>query len=173
MSVAELPPELIHHIYNSLPTISDVINLSLTCHRLNHLLKHAQKLSTLFAAAEREYGPIQDILQLVTYNTTQPVHLKRTPAYSYSLLRQVIRAGSVAKKIEDIYPSKRWLDDYLNRRSLQPHEAHDLRRAVYRFWLYCEAFHGRSHPRTSRMHPQIIEERAQLLRLWSSGRREV
>lgn len=169
MSLTDLAPELIHHIYNSLSTISDVINLSITCHRLNFLLRHSQKLPTLFAAAEREFGPIDDIAQLVTHNTSQAVHIKREPPPSYALLRQMIKIGSVAKKIEEIYPSRRWQTDFLNRRSLSPHECYSLRRAVYRYWLYCEAFQNRLCIRSQRLLPHLVEERAQLLRSWTTG----
>lgn len=170
MSFIELAPELVHHIYNNLSTISDVINLSITCRRLNFLLRHSQKLPTLFAAAEREFGPIEDIAQLVTYNTSQAVHIKREPAQSYALLRQMITIGSVAKKIENIYPSRRWQTDFLSRRSLTNEEAYTLRKAVYRYWLYCEAFHNRSCLRSQRLLLHIVEERKQLLRLWSTSR---
>lgn len=170
MSLNNLAPELVHHIYNSLSTISDVINLSITCRRLNCLLRHSQKLPTLFAAAEREFGPIEDIAQLVTFNTSQAVHIRREPQPSYALLRQMIKIGSVAKKFEEIYPSKRWQTDFLNRRSLTAHEGYFLRRAVYRYWLFCEAFQNRSCVRSQRLLPHVVEERAQLLRTWTTGK---
>lgn len=168
MSFADLAPELIHQIYNALHSINDVINLSLTSHHFNSLLKHCQKLPTLFSAAEREFGPLNDIAQLVTYNTSQPVHVKRTPRQSYALLRQMIRIGGVAQKYVEIYPERRWQDNFLERRALTAHEAWRIRRAVYRYWLYCEAFQGRSNTRAMRMIPQVVEERAQLLRTWST-----
>lgn len=170
-SLTDLAPELVHNIYNNLSTISDVINLSITCRRLNFLLRNSQKLPTLFAAAEREFGPIEDIAQLVTYNTSQAVHNKRDPTQSYTLLRQMIKIGSVAKKIENIYPSRRWEADYMSRRCLTNEEAYSLRRAVYRYWLYCEAFHNRSWSRSQRLVMQAMEERTQLLRLWTTSRR--
>lgn len=168
MAFQDLAPELVHQIYNCLPTISDVINLSLTCHRFNHLLRNAQKLSTLFAAADREFGPIEDIKMLVTYNTTSPAHAKRDPPLSYALLRQAIVIGMVGKKFEDVYPTIKWQDDFLYRRMLTNDEARRVRQAIYRYWLYTEAFHNRMHPRIHRLQPALVEERSQLLRNWST-----
>ena len=170
MALTDLAPELISHIYNTLYSINDVVNLSLTCRHMNHLLKHSQKLSTLFSAAEREFGPIEDITQLVTHNASQPVHIRRQPVQSYALLRQMIKIGSVAQKFVDIYPERKWQDNYLQRRSLTMSEMWKVRRAIYRYWLYCEAFQTRSHTRVMRMVPQVVEERCQLLRAWTTGK---
>lgn len=170
MALADLAPELISQIYNTLYSINDVVNFSLTCRHLNHLLKHSQKLSTLFSAAEREFGPLEDIAQLVTYNASQPVHVKRQPAQSYALLRQMIKIGSVAQKYVEIFPERKWQDNFLQRRILTQHETWKIRRAIYRYWLYCEAFQNRSHTRATRMLPAYIEERSQLLRTWATGK---
>ncbi|KAK5095309.1 hypothetical protein LTS08_008209 [Lithohypha guttulata] len=168
MVFVELAPELVHQIYNTLYSINDVINLSLTCRRFNVLLKHSQKLPTLFAAAEREFGPLEDVAQLVTFNASQPAHLKRHPQQNYALLRQMIKIGGVAQKCADIFPERRWQDNYLERRTLSNDEVWRLRRAVYRYWLYCEAFQGRGNSRSMRMLPYMVEERAQLLRTWTT-----
>lgn len=170
MSLADIAPELISQIYNTLYSINDVVNLSLTCRHLNHLLKHSQKLSTLFSVAEREFGPTEDIAQLVTYNASQPVHVRRQPAQSYALLRQMIKIGNVAQKYVEIFPERKWRDNYLERRALTHHEAWKIRRAIYRYWLYCEAFQNRAHSRATRMLSSVIEERSQLLRTWSTGK---
>ncbi|KAK5937947.1 hypothetical protein PMZ80_009536 [Knufia obscura] len=167
-SLTTIPSELLSQIYNSLSTISDVINLSLTSHHFNHHLRSSNRLPTLFAAAEREFGPLEDITQLLTYNASQLAHIKRKPQQSYALLRQMIRVGAVAKKIEELYPARRWADNYLERRSLTIDESWRLRRAVYRYWLYCEAFQNRNYMRSTRQIPQIVEERAQLLRSWTT-----
>ena len=165
----DLAPELVHQIFNTLHSIKDVINLSLTSHHFNHLLKHSQKLPTLFSAAEREFGPLEDISQLVTYNSSQPAHVKRHPPQSYALLRQMIKIGGVAQKCVEVFPEKRWQDNFLERRALSHDEAWRLRRAVYMYWLYCEAFQGRGNTRSMRMLPYLMEERAQLLRIWTTG----
>lgn len=170
MAFVELAPELVHQIYNTLYSINDVINLSLTCRHFNVLLKHSQKLPTLFAAAEREFGPLEDVAQLVTFNASQPAHIKRHPQQNYALLRQMIKIGGVAQKCADIFPERRWQDNYLERRTLSNDEVWRLRRAVYRYWLYCEAFQGRGNLRSMRMLPYMVEERAQLLRTWTTGK---
>ena len=168
-SLTSLAPELLAQIYNSLSTVSDVISLSLTCHHLHYTLRSSQRLPTLFAAAEREFGPLDDIAQLLTYNASQPAHAKKTPQPSIVLLRQMIRVGNVARRIEELYPSRRWVDNYVQRRSLTANESWRLRRAVYRYWLYCEAFQNRNFTRGLRQIPQVVEERAQLLRTWTTG----
>lgn len=170
MSLTDLAPELISQIYNTLYSINDVINLSLTCRHLNHLLKHSQKLTTLFSVAEREFGPTEDIAQLVTYNVSQPVHIRRQPVQSYALLRQMIKIGGVAQKYVEIFPERKWQDNYLERRTLTQLEAWKIRRSVYRYWLYCEAFQNRTQTRATRMLPFVVEERSQLLRTWSTGK---
>lgn len=168
MAFQILASELVHQIYNNLSTISDVINLSLTCRRFNHLLRSAHKLSTLFAAADREFGPIEDIKMLVTYNHTIPAHAKRDPIMSYALLRQVITVGIAGKRFEDIYPSVKWSEDFINRRALTLSEGRRVRQAIYRYWLYSEAFHNRMHPRTHRLLRGAVEDRCQLLRCWTN-----
>lgn len=169
MLLDELAPELIHHLYNSLTSISDVIHLSSTCKRLQNLLPRSQKLQTLFYAAEQEFGPLQDVTQLLTYNASQPVHLRRYPQQSYALLTRIVQVGRVAKQIEQIYQVKRWEEDFINRRSLTDRERVKIRRAVYKYWLYCDAFHNKTWTRSHRMLPHFVEERAQLLRTWTTG----
>ncbi len=167
-SFDDIPSELLSQIYNSLSTISDVINLSLTSHHFNHHLRSSNRLPTLFAAAEREFGPLEEITQLLTHNASQPAHSIRKPQQSYALLRQMIRVGAVAKKIEALYPARRWADNYVERRVLTSEESWRMRRALYRYWLYCEAFQNRNYTRSTRHIPQIVEERAQLLRSWTT-----
>lgn len=169
-SLTTIPSELLSQIYNSLSTISDVMNLSLTSHHFHHHLRNSKRLPTLFAAAEREFGPLVDIAQLLTYNSSQPAHVLRRPQQSYALLRQMIPVGAVARKVEELYPARRWADNYVERRSLSSDEAWRLRRAVYRYWLYCEAFQNINYTRITRQLPQVVEERAQLLRSWTTGK---
>jgi len=122
----------------------------------------------LYRAAESEFGPIRDILQLLTLNDSQPAHCIRDPPRSDSLLRQVIMVGRVAQRWEEIYPFWKWDSDFADRRFLSGHERYRLRRAIYRYWLYAHAFHTPAFPRTSRRIPQILYQRAKLLQNWST-----
>lgn len=176
MALANLAPELLTQIFSSLHTISDVLNLAQTCRRLHGLLRSSQRLPTLFAAAEREFGPVSDILRLVTWNGNDSyskrlnVHFKAV-AQNAELLKQILKVGRVAKKIEDLYPSRKWGETrFLERRSLTDDEGWRLRRAVYRYWLYSEAFQNKLCTRGSRCLPQVVEERNKLLRDWTSGK---
>lgn len=168
-TLTDLAPELLHQIFDCLHSISDVLSLASTCHHLHSLLPSTTRLPTLFLAAEREFGPLEDIGQLLTYNDSQPAHIKRTPQQSYSLLRQMLNVGRVANRIAELYPPRRWGDErYLERRALIAEESWKVRRAVYRYWLYCTAFQGRTFTRSCRMVPSVIEERATLLRTWTT-----
>jgi hypothetical protein len=115
------------------------------------------------------WGPLDDVYQLVTYNSTQPVSTKRTPVLSFALLTQVSRIGRVAVWYENMYTKTRWDGDkaYL-RRELTPREAFALRRAIYRIWLFDKAFHASTSSRTMRMTPALVSERCQLLRTWTT-----
>ena len=163
-----LASELLVQIYESCTSVVDVINLSLTCRRLHRLLPTSQRLPVLFLAAEAEFGPLEDITQLVTYNTSQPAHLIRHAPMSYSLMRQIVQVGRVAQKWEELYPWTKWKDNFADRRLLTAQEKYLLRRAIYRLWLYTQAFHTRLHPRTTRMIRAVVLERSELLHNWSS-----
>lgn len=157
-------------VFRQCSSISSAINLSLTCRRYYHLLRTSQKIPVLFAIAERVWGPLEDVYQLLTYNTIQPAHIKRTPGLSFALLVQVSRIGRVAAWYEEQYPRFRWdADRALFRRGLTPHEAFALRRAIYRTWLYSVAFHNASATRTVRMIPALVSDRCQLLRTWTTA----
>ena len=164
----DLANELLIHIYESCTSIVDVINLSFTCRRLHRLLPTSQRLPVFFLAAEAEFGPTQDIIQLVTFNSNQSAHYIREAPISYPLLRQVVQIGRVAQKWEEVYPSVKWQDNFADRRLLTSNERYRLRRAIYRVWLYDQAFHSRSHPRTARMIRSVVLERAELLHNWST-----
>jgi len=169
MSLQDLPTELVLNIFRHCTSISSAINLSLTCRRYYHLLRTSQKIPVLFAIAERVWGPLEDIHQLLTYNSAQPIHTKRMPVLSFALLVQVSRIGRVATWYEEMYPQLRWDGERAHlRRSLTPAEAYALRRAIYRIWLYSVAFHNSSASRTMRLNPSVVSERCQLLRTWSS-----
>ena len=76
MCLTDLASELLLQIYRNCTSISDVVNLSLTCRRMHTLLPSTQRLSILFSAAEAEFGPLHDAIQLVTYtrNSTNLYH---------------------------------------------------------------------------------------------------
>ncbi|KAK2789310.1 hypothetical protein FQN53_002152 [Emmonsiellopsis sp. PD_33] len=167
MSLDTLATELLLQIFRSCNSIADVLNLSLTCRRLHGIFAGSQKLPILADAANAEYGPVEDIIQLITQNSSQPAHISREAPLSVPLIQQIVHVGRVAKKWEEIYPLKKWKVDFENRRILNNEERFMLRRAVYRLWLYSRAFHGQLFPRTSRTLPSVIHERAELLHNWS------
>ncbi|KAE8381084.1 Brix domain-containing protein [Aspergillus bertholletiae] len=168
MSFNHLATELLLHVFQYCDTISDVLSLSSTCRRLRTVFNRSNKLQILADIAEREFGPLDEIIQIVTQNASQAAHLIRKPPMSYPLLKQVVQAGRVAQKWEMIYPVKKWKVDYENRRSLTNDERFRLRQAIYRLWLYHRAFHTRTHDRFSRKLPHVVAERAQLLHNWST-----
>ncbi|RMZ74812.1 hypothetical protein DV737_g5717, partial [Chaetothyriales sp. CBS 132003] len=106
---------------------------------------------------------------LPTEILSYPLHVKRTPVLSFSLLVQVSRIGRVATWFESMYPKIRWDSEkaYL-RRELAVSEARALRRAIYRMWLFSLAFHTPEVTRTNRMHAALIANRCRLLRAWST-----
>ena len=113
-------------------------------------------------------GPLPDAIRLVTHNASQPAHIPRPPPpQSIALLKRLVDVGRVANKLVEIYPSQKW-DDVASccRRLLTSDEAHRLRRATYRHWLFSKAFHQPSYPRESRGQPALMRARAALLRPW-------
>ncbi|KAF9886632.1 hypothetical protein FE257_011272 [Aspergillus nanangensis] len=169
MSLHHLATELLLHVFRSCDTILDVLNLSSTCRRLRHIFHQSNKLQTFVKIAEIEFGPMHEIIQLVTQNSSQPAHLTRTAPMNIALLKQAVQIGRVAQKWETIYPIKKWKTDYENRRSLTDNERYRLRRAIYRLWLYHRAFHVRLYDRFTRNFPHVVTERAQLLHNWSTA----
>jgi len=167
MLFEDLATELVLHVLQSCTSISDLLNLASTCRRFHKVLAASQRLPILFQAAEAQFGPLQDAVQLVTHNASQPAHLLRSVPSSLALLKQIFEVGRVAKKWEDIYPVKKWKHNFEDRRLLTSSERYRLRRAIYRLWLYSNAFHNRSYPRNTRMHRHVIQERAELLHNWN------
>ncbi|EEP79273.1 conserved hypothetical protein [Uncinocarpus reesii 1704] len=161
--------ELVLHVFYSCDSIADVLNLSQTCRRFHGIFSASQKIPLLANAAEAEYGPLHEAIQLVTQNASQPAQSIRQAPMSVNLLEQIVQVGRVAKRWEEIYPIKKWKFDYENRRLLTDTERFYLRRAIYRLWLYSRAFHNPSFPRTSRSVPFIVRERSQLLHNWSTS----
>jgi hypothetical protein len=168
MHITQLAPEIILGIFQNCATIADVANLSLSCRRFHSMLSTSQRTLILYSAAESEFGPVLDILQLLTLNDSQLAHCIRDPPRSDFLLKQVITVGRVAQRWEEIYPFWKWNSDFADRRFLSGHERYRLRRAVYRYWLYTYAFHTPAYPRSSRRIPQVLYQRAKLLQKWST-----
>lgn len=140
--LTNLPMELIQKIYAECPDLQSVINLSATSRRLRAAYQSSQKLNILEKALERDFGPLYDAKQLVTYNGSQPAQHPRDPPMSMALVRELAAVGYLVKRWEGIYPILRWRTAFENRRLLYPHEAFRFRRAMYRLWLYGKAFHN-------------------------------
>ncbi|SLM35835.1 hypothetical protein LPUS_05208 [Lasallia pustulata] len=168
MQFEDLATELVLHIFQSCTSIPDVLNLASTCHHFRKVFAASQRLPILYRAAEAQFGPLQDAIQLVTHNASQPAHLMRSAPSSSALLHQLLEVGRVAQKWEAIYPLTKWKHDFTSRRLLTAPERRLLRRAIYRLWLYSRAFHTPAYPRTARKRRANVLERAALLHNWSS-----
>lgn len=163
-----LPTEIITHIFLSLPNISSAITLASTCHRFQSVYHSSKKLIILSEAAEAEFGPVDDIIQIVTHNASQPAHIRRDVPLSDALIQQIIKIGRVAQRWEEVYPFKKWKTEFANRRLLTNEERYLVRRAIYRLWLFTKAFHNSAHVRTCRVIPEVVRERAALLHNFST-----
>jgi hypothetical protein len=168
MNLHNLPTELLLQVFRSCDSISDVLHLAATNHRLHRVLSSSSKLPILMRVANTEFGPLHDIIQIVTQNASQPAHLVREASLSDALFKQVVQVGRVAQKWEALYPVKKWKNDYECRRLLTSEERFRLRRAIYRLWLYNRAFHVDQFDRFSRRLRNVVVERAQLLHNWST-----
>ncbi|PSN70961.1 hypothetical protein BS50DRAFT_270478 [Corynespora cassiicola Philippines] len=163
-----LATELVSHVFLSCDSVSDVLALSSACRRFRNIYTSSQKLTLLENAAEAEFGPLQDLTQVLTHNASQPAHIVRSVPFSIALLKQIVHAGRTAQKWCDIYPFKKWKYNYEHRRLLTDEERYRVRRAIYRLWLYSRAFHNREHPRELRASKLVIQKRAGLLHNWST-----
>ena len=168
MDFDTLPTEIITQVFLSLPDISSAVALSSTSHRFHNILHSSKKLVILSQAADAEFGPIEEIYQLLTHNASQPAHVRRSVPISEALLHQIVRVGRVARRWEEIYPFKKWKSDFANRRLLSDTEKYLIRRAVYRLWLFAKAFHNSAHVRTCRSIPEVVRDRAALLHNFST-----
>lgn len=168
MLFEDLATELVLQVFSCCTAINDVTALSSTCRRFRYIYSSSQKLLILENVAETQYGPLQDLTQLLTHNASQPAHIPRSVPFSLALLKQMIRHGRVAEKWCDIYPFKKWKYNYESRRLLTSEERYRLRRAIYRCWLYSRAFHNRDHPRELRATKLVTQKRAALLHNWST-----
>ena len=170
MHIELLANELLLHIFFSCNSVRDALNLAAVNHHFYRVFAGSKRLPILFAAAEEEYGPLHDAIQVATYNSSQPAHIARDVPLSFALLKQVhLELGHWAKKWVEVYPSKKWRTDFENRRLITSEESHRLRRAIYRLWLYSRAFHNVRYSRTGRMQRHVILERAELLHNWSTS----
>ncbi|KIW99427.1 uncharacterized protein Z518_11415 [Rhinocladiella mackenziei CBS 650.93] len=169
MALQHLAPELLVHIFESLSSVSDIISLSLTCRYFHALLPKSHKLVLFFSAIDQEMGPLEDILQLLTQNDNEIIHLRRSPPLSFTLLTQATAVARVAQRFVELYPGFRWADENSpHRRVLVDCEARKLRRAVYRLWSYTQAFCSKSSFPHLRSAISSSAERLQLLRSWST-----
>ena len=150
MRLEDLPNELLLDIFCSCSSVTDVLQLAAASRRFYYIYCGSKKLPILFDSAERQYGPLEDAIQVVTYNSSMPARQIRTPPHSLALLKQLLELGRCAAEWTKLYPSKKWKDDFENRRLLSEKEAYRLRRAIYRYTLYARAFHNPRYPRTSR-----------------------
>ncbi|MCJ1407723.1 hypothetical protein MMC19_001794 [Ptychographa xylographoides] len=169
MQFEDLANELVLHIFRSCNTVEDVLNLASTCRHFRRVFGASQKLPLLYQAAENSFGPLGDAIQVATHNGSQPAHLIRSAPLSLALLQQLLKIGNAAKGWEEIYPAKKWKDNFEDRRLLTSVERYRLRRAVYRLWLYSKAFHNIRYPRSTRMHKRVVLERAELLHNWTTS----
>jgi hypothetical protein len=168
MLFEDLATELLVQVFYSCNAVTDVMALSSTCRRLRNIYSASQRLLILENAAKTQYGPLQDLAQLLTHNSSQPAHIKRSVPFSLALLKQMVRYGRIAEKWCDIYPFKKWKHNYESRRLLTNEERYRLRRAIYRCWLYSRAFHNRDHPRELRATRLFLLKRAALLHNWNT-----
>lgn len=168
MHFEDFPTEIITHVFLSCETVHSALSLSSTCHRFNKIFKSSKRLDILQQAAEVQYGPLEDAVQLVTHNASQPAHLIRSVPFSLALLKQINHVGRIAQKWCDLYPFKKWKVNFQDRRLLSSEEGYRLRRALYRLWLYTRAFHTSAHTRDQRMNLQLVHIRAELLHNWTT-----
>lgn len=168
MLFEDLATELVVQVFYSCNSVIDVTALSSTCRRFRNIYSASQKLLILQNAAETQYGPLQDLVQLITHNASQPAHITRFVPFSFALLKQIVQYGHVAEKWSDIYPFKKWKYNFESRRLLTVDERYRVRRAIYRSWLYSRAFHNHDHPRELRNTRLVLLKRAALLHNWST-----
>lgn len=168
-SLGDLATELVLHVFYSCTSVRDVLNLAATNHRLHNIFTLKGKLAILTRAAEAEYGPLHDNIQVDTYNNSEPANFSRHVPMSMSLLTQIVQTGSVANEWINIYQIKKWTDDYTARRVLTTAERFRCRRAVYRLWLYTRAFHNEHYDRTTRKTPSVLNDRTAVLQNWSNS----
>lgn len=166
MSIYKLPLDILFHIVTLSDHIADVLNLSRSCRRFYAAVNTRYKWSVLFRIAEREYGPMNDLLRLLVPNSYDKV--PERPPLSLDLLRQIVHIGFVARKWEEIYALRKWRVNGIFRRYLYKHERFKCRRAVYRLWLYAQLHYHSDYPWTRKDDPAVVDKRADFLEQWSA-----
>jgi hypothetical protein len=97
MHFESMPAEIVSHIFLSLPDVSSVVALSETCHYL-HDVYHKQRLAILAQAADAQFGPIEEIKQIITHNDSQPAHIQRDVPLSLALMKSIFKVGRIAQR---------------------------------------------------------------------------
>lgn len=141
-NMKDLPLEMIQKIYKSCQDVRSVISLSKTCKQFHFAFEGTQKIAILELAIRRDFDPIEEAIQVVTYNESEPAHQYRDPPMSLALIKQLYTVGSAVNRWCDIWPVLRWREDTSYRRLLRDHELVRLRRAILRYWLYGLAYHS-------------------------------
>ncbi len=163
-----LPTEIIAAILHQSNSIGDALALASSCSRIRAVFASSQRLTILAEAADAQYGPSHDAIQLATHNASQPAHCVRRPPCSLALLQQIVQLGRVADAWADLYPMSKWKTNSEQRRCLDPRERRCFRRALYRLWLYGRAFHTAAYPRELRLRRTVMAERSALLHNWTT-----
>lgn len=152
-----LPLEIVQLIFGFLPDIESICALSATCHLFHRAYASSQKLIIVEKVLETQFGPLHDVIQLVTLNSSELPHQTRDPCFSLALAKQIAKCGRTANRWVALYPMLRWRVKPENRRFLYQEERHRLRRAIYRLWTYNSAytmdFEASVGPRIMRQYP--------------------
>ena len=96
-----LATEIVTNVFLSCNSIDDVLALSSTCKRFRGIYNGTQRLLILRNAAEAQFGPLEDAIQLVTHNASQPAHILRSVGFSLALLKQLVHVDQESVKAED------------------------------------------------------------------------
>ncbi|KFX86776.1 hypothetical protein V490_08860 [Pseudogymnoascus sp. VKM F-3557] len=135
-----LPVEIVQLIFGFLPDIESACALSATCHFFHRAYASSRKLIIVQKVLETQFGPLHDVTQLVTLNSSVLPHQTRDPSFSLALARQIAKCGRTANRWVELYPMLRWRVKPEDRRFLHQEERHRLRRAIYRLWTYNSAY---------------------------------
>lgn len=145
-NVSDLPNEILGKIFSECHNVHSILHFAAASKHLRRVWANCRRVEVLQRAAAVQYAPFDDAVQLVTFNTSEPAHMYRSPAVSMALVKQVVKVGNTANAWLEIYPQLRWADDNASdRRLLNNNEASRFRKALYRFWLYGTAFHDPAH----------------------------
>lgn len=85
-------------------------------------------------------------------------------------LQPIIKMCLLVRKWEELFPQMRWFHEAENCRMLRPHESCRFRRALYRWWLYGNYFHGEvPRPHIGLPAPLVQDVRTSQLRYHSTS----